>query len=96
MESNSIADLQDFLNKYPMGTAAHLDAVRQRKHELEATLATEPVIQEDDIADFFGIIIFPYYYSVLSKYLECRIEKFCLLFDIFICAIGISSSLLIG
>lgn len=51
MESNSIADLQDFLNKYPMGTAAHLDAVRQRKHELEATLAAEPVMQVDDIEE---------------------------------------------
>ena len=51
MESNSIADLQDFLNKYPMGTAAYLDAVRQRKHELEATLAVEPVMQVDDIEE---------------------------------------------
>ena len=48
MESNSIADLQDFLNKYPMGTAAHLEAVRQRKHNLETTLAAEPVSQEDN------------------------------------------------
>lgn len=48
MESNSIADLQDFLNKYPMGTAAHLEAVRQRKHNLETTLVAEPVIQEDN------------------------------------------------
>lgn len=38
MESASIADFQDFLNKYPMGTVAHLDAVRERKHVLERFL----------------------------------------------------------
>lgn len=48
MESASIADLQDFLNKYPMGTVAHLDAVRERKHVLEKIPASEPIVEESN------------------------------------------------
>lgn len=48
MESASIADLQDFLNKYPMGTVAHLDAVRERKHVLEKISASEPIVEESN------------------------------------------------
>lgn len=48
MESASIADLQDFLNKYPMGTVAHLDAVRERKHVLEKNPASEPIVEESN------------------------------------------------
>lgn len=48
MESASIADLQDFLNKYPMGTVAHLDAVRERKHVLEKIPASEPIVKESN------------------------------------------------
>lgn len=48
MESASIADLQDFLNKHPMGTVAHLDAVRERKHVLEKIPASEPIVEESN------------------------------------------------
>lgn len=48
MESASIADLQDFLNKYPMGTVAHLDAVRERKHVLEKIPASEPIVEDSN------------------------------------------------
>lgn len=48
MESASIADLLDFLNKYPMGTVAHLDAVRERKHVLEKIPASEPIVEESN------------------------------------------------
>lgn len=48
MESASIADLQDFLNKYPMGTVAHLDTVRERKHVLEKIPASEPIVEESN------------------------------------------------
>lgn len=48
MESASIADLQDFLNKYPMGTVAYLDAVRERKHVLEKIPASEPIVEESN------------------------------------------------
>lgn len=48
MESASIADLQDFLNKYPMGTVAHLDAVRERKHVLEKIPASEPIVEKSN------------------------------------------------
>lgn len=48
MESASIADLQDFLNKYPMGTVAHLDAARERKHVLEKIPASEPIVEESN------------------------------------------------
>ena len=48
MESASIADLQDFLNKYPMGTVAQLDAVRERKHVLEKIPASEPIVEESN------------------------------------------------
>lgn len=48
MESASFADLQDFLNKYPMGTVAHLDAVRERKHVLEKIPASEPIVEESN------------------------------------------------
>lgn len=48
MESASIADLQDFLNKYPMGAVAHLDAVRERKHVLEKIPASEPIVEESN------------------------------------------------
>lgn len=48
MESASIADLQDFLNKYPMGTVAHLGAVRERKHVLEKIPASEPIVEESN------------------------------------------------
>ncbi len=41
MTSGTISDLQDFLNKYPMGSTSHLDAVRQRKKKLESISLTE-------------------------------------------------------
>ena len=48
MKSESIYDLQEFLNKYPMGKPEHLEAVRIKKDKLEAKpiYAVPPIAPE--------------------------------------------------